>query len=74
MNRVSYESDYYTTLEANTQKWMDYNIRCENSAESTAGVTKGIENRVGTHSDRASLVVVLGATPFASEYEGQVSS
>jgi len=37
-------------------------------------VAKGIENRVGTHSDCASLVVVSGGMPFASEYEGQVSS
>lgn len=34
---------------------------------------KGIENRVGSHGNCASLVLVFGGIPFASEYEGQVS-
>ena len=53
---------------------MNYNIRCDISEESTKRVMKGIENRVGTHCDCASLVVVVGVLPFASEYEGQGSS
>ena len=36
-------------------------------------VTKGIENKVVTHSDCASLVVVSGGMVFPSEYEGQIS-
>ena len=51
---------------------MNYNIRCEISEKNT---TRGIElNGVGTHGDCASLVVVFGVMPFASEYDGQVSS
>ena len=53
---------------------MNYNIRCEISAENITRVIQGIENRVGTHGDCASLVVVSGVMPFASEYDGQVSS
>jgi len=54
---------------------MDHNITsCESSMEITTEVTKGIENRAGTLKDCASLVVVSGTMPFASEYEGQVSS
>jgi len=54
---------------------MDHNIiSCENSVEIPTQVTKGIENRVVTLNDCASLVVVSGTIPFASEYEGQVSS
>ena len=56
------------------RKRVDHNIRCKKSVESITEITKGIENRVGTHSDCASLVVVSGGMPFASEYEGQVSS
>ena len=53
---------------------MNYNIRYENRRKSTTGVTKGIENMMGIRSDCAPLVVVSGVVPFASEYEGQVSS
>ena len=53
---------------------MNHNIRCKNSTENIKEVIKGIENRVGTHGDCASLVVVSGGMPFASEYEGHVSS
>ena len=56
------------------RKRVNHSIRCKNSVESTTEVKKGIESRVGTHSDCASLVVVSGGMPFASEYEGQVSS
>jgi len=57
-----------------TQNRTNHEIRWENSMQSIAEVTKGIENRVGTKSDSASLVVVSGGMPFASEYEGQVFS
>jgi len=50
-----------------------YYNRCGNSIESTVAAAKDIVNRLGIHGDCASLVVVSGGTPFASEYEGQVS-
>ena len=54
---------------------MNYNIRCEISEKNTTRGIQGIElNGVGTHGDCASLVVVFGVMPFASEYDGQVSS
>ena len=56
------------------RKQVNHNIRYKKSVESTMDVTKGIENRVGAHSDCASLVVVSGGVPFASEYEGHVSA
>lgn len=50
-----------------------YYNKHENSIENIAVATKDIENGLGTHGDCASLVVVSGGIPFASEYEGQVS-
>ena len=50
-----------------------YYTKRENSIESTLVATKDIENRPGFHGGCASLVVVSGGTPFASEYEGHVS-
>jgi len=53
---------------------MDYNIEYTYSVEIRTEVMKGIKNGVGTLNDCAPLVVVSGGMPFASEYEGQVSS
>lgn len=67
-------NDIHNTTLGKSIELMNYsNTKWENSAKSTTEVAKGIENRVGNHSDCASPVVVLGGVPFASEYEGQVS-
>ena len=71
---ISYELGAGNLARSKYKHGTHYNIRCEVSGESTTRVIKGIERRVGSHGDCASLVVVFGVMPFASEYEGQVSS